>query len=91
MEIRTDTIEHAAEDFRRAVAGEGHTCPNCGNTDDRFIENNGLSPTAYGFTLLCVARVRPGLRSWKHVKPRPDQIDAAGKVQCGEQWSPNEG
>lgn len=65
-------------------------CPHCGNTNQDKIEDNGCEPGSFNYALLCVNRVEPRDRSWTHVEPEPDQIDAEGKVSCGYQWSPNE-
>lgn len=65
------------------------TCPHCGNTDHKTIENNGVARGSVDFTLLCVARVDPKRRSWTHVEPEPDQIDERGLVACGMQWCPS--
>jgi hypothetical protein len=65
------------------------TCPRCGNRDPKSIETNGVTPNDPDYTLLCVARVSPADRSWDHVEPEPDQVDANGRVSCGMQWCPN--
>jgi hypothetical protein len=66
-------------------------CPHCGNTDQATIESNGVSSEDVDYTLLCVARVKPADRSWGHVEPAPDQTNEDGLVECGYQWSPNDG
>lgn len=67
-----------------------HRCPNCGNTNPKTIEDNGLKSSHYDYTLLCVARVKVADRALAHVEPEPDQIDANGLTACGMQWCPNE-
>lgn len=63
-------------------------CPHCGNTDSRFIQDNGDSPRSPDLTLLCVARVKPA--DWSFVEmPEPDQIGDDGLTACGMQWEPN--
>ncbi len=64
------------------------TCPHCDNQDSDTIESNGSH--GEDLTYLCVARVKPAERSWTHVEPEADEIDSAGMVACGMQWSPNE-
>lgn len=50
-------LASAAKSFRAFVTGD-HPCPDCGS-DDAHHEDNGLAPTAYGYTILCLAPV-PG-------------------------------
>ena len=66
-------------------------CPHCGNQDSKTIESNGFAHSSVSLTLLCVARVNVADRSWGHVEPEADQIDGNGMVECGMQWSPNDG
>lgn len=63
------------------------TCPNCGSGAEQH-EDNGLSPAAYEYTILCVARISPRESAMAHAD---SDVDDAGKVACGMQWSPNEG
>lgn len=64
-------------------------CPHCGNTNGKFIQNNGEPPRSLDLTLLCVARVPPGDWSFDE-KPLPEDYDANGLVPCGMQWEPNQ-
>ncbi len=65
------------------------TCPHCGNTNQKLIQDNGEKPSSPDLTLLCVARVEPEDWSFDHVKPLLEDYDAAGLVPCGMQWDPN--
>jgi hypothetical protein len=66
-------------------------CPNCGNTNRNFIQNNGERPSSPDLTLLCVARVLPDDWSFgSSEKPLPEDYDAKGLVPCGMQWDPNQ-
>ena len=65
-------------------------CPHCGNTNSKYIQDNGEPPRSPDLTLLCVARVKPGDWAFDHVKPRPEDLDAHGLVPCGMQWDPNQ-
>jgi hypothetical protein len=65
-------------------------CPHCGNTNDKFIQDNGEPRTSPDLTLLCVARVPPAEWSFDHEKPLPEDHDAKGLVPCGMQWEPNQ-
>lgn len=66
-------------------------CPHCGNIDVNTIEDNGLHARALDYTMLCVARLDP--KDAAVTRPlheyEPDDFDAAGRVKCGCQWSPN--
>jgi len=64
-------------------------CPHCGNTNDKFIQDNGEAADAPDLTLLCVARVKPSEWSFDHVAPQLEDFDDAGLVPCGMQWEPN--
>ena len=64
-------------------------CPNCGNTDPRFIEDNGCKASDPLYTLLCVARVAPGDDSFNGDADPPLPVGEDGKVTCGMQWEPN--
>ena len=65
----------------------GYTCPHCGNRDRELMEENGAKPSDPDFTLLCVARMKPGEDSFdgETVETGPD-----GLTICGMQWCPNE-
>lgn len=66
-------------------------CPHCGNSDRNAIQDNGVKPASFDYTLLCVARVEPKDRAHTHVDLDPDQIGADGKTECGMSWCPNDG
>jgi hypothetical protein len=63
-------------------------CPHCGNRDPKQMEDNGASESSFDYTLLCVARVKPGSDALADFEPKavpgPD-----GTVACAMQWCPN--
>jgi|GEM_PF-2262758 len=65
-------------------------CPHCGNRDEALIEDNGTDPRDDDYTLLCVARVRPGEDAFDGEANPPLEVGPDGTVACGMQWSPNE-
>lgn len=76
--------------MKKLSSNRSFCCPHCENRDSAFLQDNGDPPKSFDYTLLCVARVAPEDRSWDHVKPLPEDLDADGKVACGMQWCPNE-
>ena len=66
-------------------------CPHCGNTDRKFIQDNGESGLSSDLTLLCVARVPAAEWSFgTELPPLPEDYDAQGLVPCGMQWDPHQ-
>jgi hypothetical protein len=65
-------------------------CPHCGNTDSKFLQDNGEAASSPDLTLLCVARIQPSEWSFDHVAPLPEAHDASGLVPCGMQWDVNQ-
>jgi hypothetical protein len=70
--------------------GKRDVCPHCGNLDSRFMQDNGCRRADPLFTLLCVARVKPGDDAFGGDADPPLDVDAAGTVACGMQWNPGE-
>lgn len=67
------------------------SCPHCGNSNSKFIQNNGEGPSSPDLTLLCVARVLPADWSFGvELPPLSDDYDSQGLVPCGMQWDPNQ-
>ena len=62
-------------------------CPHCGNTNPELIETNGCEPNDPDFTLLCIARMKPGEEALADFEPRSQPGDD-GLVACGMQWEP---
>lgn len=58
-------------------------CPNCGNRNQAFVQDNGERPSSPYLTLLCIAPV----------KPEDSPFDFLALAQrpgaCGMQWEPN--
>ena len=70
----------------------GRICPNCGNTDPRTIEDNGLRPRDPDYTLLCLARVPENVSSYDSfaLAEMDRGVDENGLAECGWQWEPNQ-
>lgn len=62
-------------------------CPHCGNSNQRKMEDNGLSRKNSDYTLLCVARVQPKDAAHAGFEPHPEP-GPDGLVSCGMQWCP---
>jgi hypothetical protein len=77
------------EEPEEGVVKRYRVCPHCGNTDLKYIQDNGEAATSPDLALLCVARVKPSEWSFSHVAPLPEDYDAKGLVACGMQWDPN--
>lgn len=65
-------------------------CQNCGNRNPKLFETNGERPSSVSYGYLCVAPVDPKDWAFAPDKPEPDQLDANGKVLCGQQRYPND-
>lgn len=64
-------------------------CPHCGNTDSKYIQDNGEPLKSLDLTLLCVNPVAP--EDWSFAeKPIAEDFDTNGQVPCGAQWEPNQ-
>lgn len=61
---------------------EGLKCPHCGNTDDKYISDNGVKGRS--MICLCTKPCAPGESSFEHL---PDDHEDA--QVCGMQWEPD--
>lgn len=71
----------------RALRALRAKCPHCGNADPEQIETNGCEPSDSDFTLLCIARVKPGEDALADFEPHAE-VGPDGMVACGMQWCP---